>query len=114
VVTHGTTVRSNGGASCLGEVNKWKTSVLHGHTHRLGASAIRVPSVGNRVESQLYGFEGGALCSLDAAYGSIMNWQQGFNIVSLDDNGVDFGVEAVMINRGSACISTLGRTIHSS
>lgn len=114
VVTHGTTVRSNGGASCLGEVNKWKTSVLHGHTHRLGSSAIRVPSVGNRVESQLYGFEGGALCSLDAAYGSIMNWQQGFNIVSLDDNGVDFGVEPVMINRGSACVSTLGRTIYSS
>jgi hypothetical protein len=112
VVTHGTTVRGNGGASCLGEVNKWNSSIMHGHTHRIGSSCKRVPAFGNRQETQLYGFEGGCLCSLDAAYGSSMNWQQGFNIVSLADDGVSFGVEQVMINNGKADVATLGATIH--
>jgi transposase-like protein len=111
VVTHGTTVRSKGGASCIGEVEKWGTSIMHGHTHRMGSSVRRVPAVGNRTEKQLYGFEGGALCSLNSVYAQFPNWQQGFNIVSLDDNGIDFGVEQVMINSGRANVSTLGITI---
>jgi transposase-like protein len=110
VVTHGTTVRSRGGASCIGEVEKWNSSVMHGHTHRCGMSVKRVPAFGNRPEKQLYGFEGGALCSLNAAYGSMMNWQNSFNIVSLDEDGVNFGVENVMINSGVANVATLGKT----
>lgn len=112
VVTHGTTVRGAGGASCLGEVNKWKSSILHGHTHRMGSSAVRVPAFGNRPEAQYYGFEGGALCSLDSVYATHPNWQQGFNIVSLADDGITFGIEPVMINNGKANITTLGRTIY--
>jgi hypothetical protein len=110
VVTHGNTVRSKGGASCIGEVEKWSSSIMHGHTHRMGASAKRVPAFGNRHEKQLYGFEGGALCQLDSLYASHPNWQQGFNIVSLDEDGVGFGVEGVMINGGVANVSTLGKT----
>jgi transposase-like protein len=110
VVTHGTTVRARGGASCIGEVEKWSSSIMHGHTHRVGSSCKRVPAFGNRPEKQLYGFEGGCLCSLDAAYGNHMNWQAGFNIVSLDEDGVGFGVEQVMINSGIANVSTLGKT----
>jgi hypothetical protein len=109
VVTHGTTVRGNGGASCLGEIQKWGTSILHGHTHRIGSSCKRIPAVGRRPEKQLYGFEGGALCSLNAAYGSHLNWQQGFNIVGLA-NGT-FSMEQVMINDGVANIATLGKTL---
>ena len=111
VVTHGTTVRGKGGASCIGEVEKWNSSIMHGHTHRIGSSCKRVPAFGNRKEKQLYGFEGGCLCSLDAAYGSMMNWQKGFNIVSLDKNGADFGVEQVMIGNGRANITTLGKSL---
>jgi hypothetical protein len=113
VVTHGTTVRAAGGASAKGEIEKWQTSIMHGHTHRSGFCAKRVPSVGSRVEAQHYGFEGGCLCSLDAVYSAAPNWQQGFNIVSLDRDGVSFGVEQVMINSndGSANISTLGYSI---
>jgi transposase len=111
VVTHGTTVRGKGGASCIGEVDKWSSSIMHGHTHRIGASCKRVPAFGNRPEKQLYGFEGGCLCSLDAAYGQHMNWQLGFNLVSLDSDGVGFGVEQAMILNGSANITTLGKTI---
>jgi hypothetical protein len=109
IVTHGNTVRGAGGASARGEIDKWHTSILHGHTHRIGSSAKRIPAVGNRPERQIIGFEGGALCSLDATYGSCMNWQQGFNIVAL--GGETFGMEQVMVNNGVANISTLGQTI---
>jgi hypothetical protein len=111
IVTHGTTVRANGGASCLGEINKWGSSILHGHTHRIGSSCKRIPAMGNRKEQQLVGIEGGCLCSLDALYATAANWQQGFNIVSLNDD--TFGVEQVYINNGTANISTLGKTIKS-
>jgi hypothetical protein len=109
IVTHGTTVRANGGASCLGEINKWKTSILHGHTHRIGSSCQRIPAIGGRPEGQIVGIEGGALCSLDAAYGSHLNWQQGFNIVGL--GGDSFSVEQIYINNGVANVSTLGKSI---
>ena len=109
IVTHGTTVRGAGGASAKGEIEKWHTSILHGHTHRIGSSCKRIPAFGNRPDKQIYGFEGGALCSLDAVYSSTCNWQQGFNIIALNDDS--FGVEQVMINSGLANISTLGKTI---
>ena len=109
IVTHGTTVRGAGGASAKGEIEKWHTSILHGHTHRIGSSCKRIPAFGNRPDKQIYGFEGGALCSLDAVYSSTCNWQQGFNIIALNDDS--FGVEQVMINSGVANISTLGKTI---
>lgn len=111
IVTHGETVRGNGGASCLGEINKWGASIMHGHTHRIGSSCKRIPDIAGRGEKQLYGFESGCLCSLDAIYSAAPNWQQGFAIVSLDKGGETFGVEQVMINSGLANISTLGKTI---
>ncbi len=111
VVTHGTTVRKNGGNSARGEIDKWHTSILHGHTHRIGSSCQRIPAIGRKPEKQLYGFEGGCLCSLDASYGTAMNWQQGFNIVGIGTDGHEFSVEQVMIQHGSANIATLGATI---
>jgi hypothetical protein len=109
IVTHGETVRGNGGASCLGEINKWGASIMHGHTHRIGSSCKRIPDIAGRGERQLIGIESGCLCDLNALYGTACNWQQGFNIVSLSEE--TFGVEQVYINNGVANISTLGRTI---
>jgi predicted phosphodiesterase len=109
IVTHGTTVRSTGGASCLVEVNKWNTSVLHGHTHRIGQSVKRVPNVSGRGEQQLIGIEGGCLCDLNPLYSACPNWQQGFNIISLGNE--TFGCEQVYIRNGAANITTLGKTI---
>jgi transposase len=111
IVTHGETVRSSGGASCLAEINKWGASIMHGHTHRIGSSCKRIPDIAGRGEKQLIGIESGCLCDLNALYGSGMNWNQGFNIVSLADN--TFGVEQVYINSGAANIATLGKTIYS-
>lgn len=112
IVTHGETVRSSGGASCLAEINKWGASIMHGHTHRIGASCKRIPDIAGRGEKQLIGIESGCLCDLNALYGSGMNWNQGFNIVSLADD--TFGVEQVYINSGVANIATLGKTIYAS
>ncbi len=113
IVTHGETVRSSGGASCLAEVNKWTASIMHGHTHRIGSAARRVPAIAGRPERQLYGYETGCLCSLDATYGTAMNWQQGFAIVSLGQDHGDFGVEQVLVNNGQANIGILGVTLKS-
>ena len=109
IVTHGTTVRMNGGASCLGEINKWKTSILHGHTHRIGSSCQRLPAIGGRSEGQVYGWEGGCMCDLNPVYGSALNWQQGFNIIGLGEDV--FSMEQVMIQNGKANVATLGKTI---
>jgi hypothetical protein len=111
IVTHGTTVRKNGGYSARGEIEKWGSSILHGHTHRIGSTCQRIPAIGNRPERQIYGFEGGCLCSLDAVYAAAPNWQQGFSIVSLGEDEYSFGVEQVMINNGVANVSTLGYSI---
>lgn len=109
IVTHGTTVRKHGGYSARGEIDKWATSILHGHTHRIGSSCQRIPAIGNRPDRQIVGIEGGCLCNLNAAYATACNWQQGFNIVALNDES--FGLEQVFINNGFANISTLGMTI---
>jgi hypothetical protein len=109
IVTHGTTVRGVGGASARGEIDKWGTSIMHGHTHRIGQTLKRIPAIGNRGEKQIVGIESGCLCSLDAAYGVAMNWNAGFGIVALGDES--FGYEQVLINNGIANISTLGQTI---
>lgn len=109
IVTHGTTVRKNGGYSARGEIDKWGSSILHGHTHRIGSTAQRFPAIGGRQDKQIYGFEGGCLCELNAAYGVGLNWQQGFNIVGLGEES--FSLEQVMVNNRVANVSTLGVTI---
>ena len=109
IVTHGETVRKNGGASARGEIDKWHTSILHGHTHRIGSSCRRIPAIAGRQEQQLIGIEGGCLCDLKALYANGCNWQQGFNIVGLSDDS--FSVEQIYINKGKANIATLGKTI---
>jgi predicted phosphodiesterase len=114
IVTHGDTVRKNGGYSARGEIDKWHTSILHGHTHRIGSSCQRIPAIGNREEQQLYGFEGGCLCDLNALYARGCNWQQGFNIVGYGGAEPNvFSVEQVLINNGKANIGVLGATIKS-
>lgn len=109
VILHGDVVRKNGGYSARGMLDKWFTSLMHNHTHRMGATAQRIPGLGNRKDKQLYAYENGCACSLNPIYASAPNWQQGFSIVGLDGN--TFSVEQVMINDGVANISALGKTL---
>jgi hypothetical protein len=67
-VTHGEIVRKHGAYSARAHGEKWLHSVLHGHTHRVGQSVRRVPTVGARGEGLIRAFEAGCLCRLDADY----------------------------------------------
>lgn len=110
IVTHGDIVRKNGGASARGMLDKYFHSLIMGHTHRLGMSAQRLPGIGRKADQQIIAYEMGCLCDLNPVYASAPNWQNGFGIVSVSDEGA-YGVEPVIIQNGVACISTLGCTI---
>lgn len=108
IVLHGDIVRKNGGYSAQAHMDKWMVSIIHNHTHRFGATAKRIPSIGSRKDSQLFAWENGCACDLSPVYGSAPNWQNGFSILSLSDDG--YGVEQVRVENNSATISTLGMT----
>jgi predicted phosphodiesterase len=110
LVLHGDVVRKYGGYSARGTLDKYFQSCIMGHTHRVGSTAQRIPSMGNRKEKQIYAYELGCLCKLDPLYGTALNWQNAFGIVSLGDDD-SHGIEIVMINGGKANVSTLGKTI---
>jgi hypothetical protein len=108
IVLHGDIVRKNGGYSAQAHMEKWMVSIIHNHTHRFGATAKRIPSIGSRKDSQLFAWENGCACDLSPVYGSAPNWQNGFSILALD--GSSYGVEQVRVENNSATISTLGMT----
>lgn len=110
VVLHGEVVRKFGGYSARGTLEKYYQSSIMGHTHRVGSTAQRIPSIGRKAEKQIYAWEMGCMCDLNPLYGSAPNWQNAFGIVSLGEDD-SFSVETVMINDGVANVSTLGKTI---
>jgi hypothetical protein len=110
IVTHGDVVRKNGGYSARGMIDKYYQSLIMGHTHRLGMTAQRLPGIGSKVEKQIYAWEMGCLCDLNPIYASAPNWQNGFGIIAVSDDG-SFAVEPVMIQDGVATVATLGCTI---
>jgi predicted phosphodiesterase len=114
VVLHGDVVRKFGGYSARGTLEKYYQSSIMGHTHRVGFTAQRIPSLGKRKDKQIYAYELGCMCELSALYCSTPNWQNAFGIINLSDDDNSFGIETVMINDGVANISTLGKTIYSS
>lgn len=109
IILHGDVVRKNGGYSARGMLEKWFTSLMHNHTHRLGMTGQRIPSLGSRNNQQFLAWENGCMCDLNPVYGSAMNWQNGFSIVSVKDDV--FGVEPISINDGVANIVTLGKVL---
>lgn len=109
-IRHGEIVRKHGGYSARAHGDKWHASVMHGHTHRVGASMKRVPGIpGVRPDSCLRTFEIGCLCKVDAEYAPGADWTQGFAIIAESDD--DYGVELVTIENGRATIATLGATL---
>ena len=110
IVLHGEVVRKFGGYSARGTLEKYYQSSIMGHTHRVGSTAQRIPSIGRKAEKQIYAWEMGCMCDLNPLYGSAPNWQNAFGIVSVGEDE-SFSVETVMINDGVANVSTLGKTI---
>ena len=94
MVTHGDIVRKHSGYSAKAHFDKFGTSVLHGHTHRLGFYAH------TNIAGVHGAWENGCLCKLDGlGYTHNPDWQQGFSVVHVDTNGF-FHVQLIpIINR---------------
>lgn len=88
------------GLTAVGAARKFTTSVVMGHTHRLGLSAHTTGFDGNIVKD-LTGFEVGHLMNQKlAAYlkGGTGNWQMGFGLLTIDGSHVK--PEMVPISKG--------------
>lgn len=93
MVTHGSLVRKHSADSAQGHMEKYGTSILHGHTHRLGVYFKR------DVRGVHAAYENGCLCSLNPEYDHYPNWQQGFSVVHVDEGGF-FNVQQIpVLNR---------------
>lgn len=90
LVTHGFMVHKHSGESARGHFDRLGTSVLIGHTHRLGAYYR------TNVRGAHVAYENGCLCKLTPEYAQHPDWQQGFSVVHVDDNGF-FSVQQVPI-----------------
>lgn len=111
-IRHGELARKHGGYSARAHGDKWQSSVMHGHTHRIGSSMKRRPGIpGVRPDEFLRTFETGCACMLNADYCPGADWQQGFAIIHVDPASNDYGVELVQIVNGRATSTTLGGTI---
>jgi hypothetical protein len=79
IAKHGSRVRRASGASALAELADefYSVSVLHGHTHRLGAAYASTRS------GLVAGYECGCLCNLTPAYlHNRPNWQHGLAVIT--------------------------------
>lgn len=105
-VMHGDVVRAKGGESARGMIDKWQSSVIMNHTHRIGMTAVRIPSIGGRVEKQRIGYEVGCACDLNPVYATAPNWQNGFAVLHSDEDGTVGFEQVVVINGKATCLST--------
>jgi predicted phosphodiesterase len=90
MVTHGSLVSKHSGQTGRAHMEKYGTSILVGHTHRLGVYYRR------DVRGVHAAYENGCLCQLNPEYDHHPNWQQGFSVVHTDDGGF-FNVQQVPI-----------------
>jgi len=111
LVLHGDLVRKHAAYSARGHAEKWHSSVMHSHTHRMGASLERIPAVGGRPEMVRKAFEIGCMCNLNPSYVSVPNWTNGFAIVSTSADETAYGVELVSVSGRQAVVATLGQTV---
>lgn len=109
LVIHGDIVRKNGAYSARGHMEKWQSSVLHSHTHRMGQSVRRIPGIPGRPDAVQRAYEIGCMCQLNPSYASAPDWTNGFAIVTEGDGS--YGVELVTVSHGQATIVALGETI---
>ena len=93
MVTHGFLVAQHSAVSGKRHFERLGTSVLIGHTHRLG---IYFRSNARGIHAA---FENGCLCRLNPEYVQYPDWQQGFSVVHVADGGW-FNVQQIpIINR---------------
>lgn len=83
LMTHGHMARKGSGVTARAMLDEYGQSVIHGHTHRLGA--VYKTSGGNA----FLAFENGCLCQLtpDFLPPGTVNWQHGFSVGYLMSDG---------------------------
>lgn len=85
-VYHGDMVRAHSAYTAKAVLDRAGSSVLIGHTHRIGSS---FKTVGFPDDYTIHGaWENGCLCRLDESFGgkaTTSNWQQGFALVHYED-----------------------------
>lgn len=111
LVIHGDMVRQKGAYSARGHMEKWQSSVMHSHTHRIGQSVQRIPPRGSRIEGLRRAYEIGCMCKLSPSYASAPDWANGFAIIAHDADEEEYGVELVTIQSGRAVVASLGQTV---
>lgn len=104
-VMHGDVVRKHGGQSARGMMDKWYTSIIMNHTHRMGMTAQRIPGIGKRADNVIYAYENGCACELKVSYATATNWQNGFSILKISDE--TYGIEQVSVTKKGAIVTTL-------
>lgn len=109
VIMHGDVVRRHGGYSARGILEKWFTSVMMNHTHRIGMTPQTFPAIGSKKERIIRVYENGCACSLKPDYASAANWQNAFSIINYDATG--FSVETPVVNGNTVVVSALGKTL---
>lgn len=109
VAMHGDVVRKHGGYSARGLLEKWYTSIIANHTHRIGMSSQRIPSIGTQQERIIRVYENGCACDLKPLYASAANWQNAFSICNYAEGGI--AVETVVVEGNRAAVGVLGKTL---
>lgn len=109
IIMHGDVVRSKGAYSARAILEKWHTSVMVNHTHRVGMTPLRRPAIGSRKEQILRAYENGCACNLTPSYASAADWQNAFSIINYSDS--TFSVETPVVTNKTICVSTLGKML---
>jgi metallophosphoesterase superfamily enzyme len=92
-VTHGDLVRAGSGATARAHLDRFGSSVLVGHTHRL-AAVYRTNGTG------VHGaYENGSLCSQHPEYIKRPDWQLGWSVVHVGKGGL-FTVQQIAVLAG--------------
>ena len=93
LVMHGHMIRKHSGWSAKAHYERYGTSILMGHSHRWGHYSV---TDWRGVHSAV---EHGCLCRLDPEYMPHPNWQQGWAVVHVFENGLFSIQEVKVINR---------------
>jgi predicted phosphodiesterase len=89
-VTHGSLVSKYSGQTARYHFDRYGTSILIGHTHRLGVYYR------TNVRGAHAAYENGCLCRMNPEYVQHPDWQHGFSVVHVDEQGM-FNVQQVPI-----------------
>ena len=108
ITTHGhrgqISLSRNAGSTALNAAKKFSSSVIMGHTHRMGIGSYTT-GYGGDVKNLVTGVEVGHLMNMKLATylkGGTGNWQQGFGLVTIDAKHVK--PELVPIHNGKFTI----------